>query len=290
MPRLSRKRHGKRRMRGGGWFDDAKAQAADAIDSAKEMANGPSAQAAQQAASDGAARAQSAIANAHSAISQEGQAAYDAAKPHLESAQMHAQNAASHAANSNYDGFKQSMGDMTGSLAQAHSESQDAVLAQKTSGSMTFGDHAASMGSKASNAVSDFGKSAMGFFSSFGSKPAATPAPVQAAGRRTRKHRRHPKKGQKSRTMKGRKDFTTKKGHKYYNRRGHRQTKNAKGVKGRPYRTRKGGNPKKGQKSLSMKGRKDFTTKKGHKYYNRSGHRQTTNAMGILEKPFKHFL
>jgi len=53
--------------------------------------------------------------------------------------------------------------------------------------------------------------------------------------KRTIKYR-HPKKGQRSRTMKGRKDFTTKKGHKFYNRQGHRQTRNAKGRRGQPYR------------------------------------------------------
>ena len=52
--------------------------------------------------------------------------------------------------------------------------------------------------------------------------------------KRTIKYR-HPKKGQRSRTMKGRKDFTTKKGHKFYNRQGHRQTRNAKGRRGKPY-------------------------------------------------------
>jgi len=43
-----------------------------------------------------------------------------------------------------------------------------------------------------------------------------------AKGRRSR-HRRHPHKGQASRTRKGRKDFITHKGDKYYNRRRHRQ-------------------------------------------------------------------
>ena len=46
---------------------------------------------------------------------------------------------------------------------------------------------------------------------------------------------KHPKKGQPSRTRKGRLDFVTHKGDKYYHRKGHRQTKNRKGKKGRPY-------------------------------------------------------
>ena len=48
--------------------------------------------------------------------------------------------------------------------------------------------------------------------------------------------RRHPKKGQMSRTRAGRKDFTTKKSSKKFNRRGHRQSRSARGVKRRPYR------------------------------------------------------
>jgi hypothetical protein len=48
--------------------------------------------------------------------------------------------------------------------------------------------------------------------------------------------RRHPRKGQKSRTMKGRRDFTTKKTSKYFNRKGHRQSRSAKGTKRRPFR------------------------------------------------------
>ena len=55
--------------------------------------------------------------------------------------------------------------------------------------------------------------------------------------RAAKKHsRRHPHKGQKSRTMKGRKDFTTKKTSKYFNRKGHRQSRSAKGTKRRPFR------------------------------------------------------
>ena len=50
----------------------------------------------------------------------------------------------------------------------------------------------------------------------------------------------NPKKGQKSKTRKGKKDFTTKKTSKYFNRKGHRQSRSAKGIKRRPYR---GGDP-----------------------------------------------
>ena len=51
-----------------------------------------------------------------------------------------------------------------------------------------------------------------------------------------RKSRKHPRKGQRSRTRKGRKDFVTHKGDKYYNRRRHRQ----RGRKGRRPYTKRG--------------------------------------------------
>jgi len=60
---------------------------------------------------------------------------------------------------------------------------------------------------------------------------------VRKHSRAAKKHsRRHPRKGQKSRTMKGRRDFTTKKTSKYFNRKGHRQNRTAKGIKRRPFR------------------------------------------------------
>jgi len=102
---------------------------------------------------------------------------------------------------------------------------------------------------------------------------------TKMGGRRTRKRRRkrggvgkkgysHPKRGQKSRTRKGNKDFTTKKGNKVFHRRRHYVRKSRK-----PYRKRRrrGGvgvkgfsHPKAGQASLTRKGNKDFTTKKGN--------------------------
>ena len=100
---------------------------------------------------------------------------------------------------------------------------------------------------------------------------------TRMGGRRTRKYRKkrggvgkkgysHPKRGQKSRTRKGNKDFTTKKGNKVFHRRRHYVRKTRK-----PYRKRRGGvgikgfsHPKAGQASLTRKGNKDFTTKKGN--------------------------
>ena len=69
-------------------------------------------------------------------------------------------------------------------------------------------------------------------------------------GSRTKKHhsKKHSskgyRKGSKSKTMKGRKDFTTKKSSKVFNRRGHYQ-KHAQGSKKhrRPFRKQKGGYP-----------------------------------------------
>ena len=112
---------------------------------------------------------------------------------------------------------------------------------------------------------------------------------TRMGGRRTRKYRKkrggvgkkgysHPKRGQKSRTRKGNKDFTTKKGNKVFHRRRHYVRKSRK-----PYRKRHGGvgikgfsHPKAGQASLTRKGNKDFTTKKG----NRDFHRQHHNIVG----------
>ena len=115
---------------------------------------------------------------------------------------------------------------------------------------------------------------------------------TKMGGRRTRKRRRkrggvgkkgysHPKRGQKSRTRKGNKDFTTKKGNKVFHRRRHYVRKSRK-----PYRKRRrrGGvgvkgfsHPKAGQASLTRKGNKDFTTKKGNKDF----HIQHHNIVGL---------
>jgi hypothetical protein len=48
----------------------------------------------------------------------------------------------------------------------------------------------------------------------------------------------YPKKGKRSKTRKGRKDFVTHKGNKYYNRKSKRQTKSRKGRRGKPYSRR----------------------------------------------------
>ena len=78
------------------------------------------------------------------------------------------------------------------------------------------------------------------------------------------------KKGSRSKTRKGRKDFVTHKGSKYYNRRGHRQTRNAKGKKGKPY---KGGSgchlTHKKKKRKHVKKARKSATKKHNKKHNK---------------------
>ena len=78
------------------------------------------------------------------------------------------------------------------------------------------------------------------------------------------------RKGSRSKTRKGRKDFVTHKGSKYYNRRGHRQTRNAKGKKGKPY---KGGSgchlTHKKKKRKQVKKARKSATKKHNKKHNK---------------------
>ena len=98
---------------------------------------------------------------------------------------------------------------------------------------------------------------------------------LSGGGRKTKKYR----KGSRSKTMPGKKDFTTKKKSKRYNEKrfkrlfGERTGRapifsfvGGRGAKGYSH-------PKKGQKSRTRKGRQDFTTKRGNKYFDRMGHR-----------------
>jgi len=69
---------------------------------------------------------------------------------------------------------------------------------------------------------------------------AKTLSMARGGRKRTKKrHYKHPKKGRKSRTHKGRKDFTTKKTSKVFHRRKHYRRKSSKGVKRRPYHKRR---------------------------------------------------
>tara|TARA_Y100001970_G_C14243165_1_gene866191 strand:+ start:3288 stop:3704 length:417 start_codon:yes stop_codon:yes gene_type:complete len=54
-----------------------------------------------------------------------------------------------------------------------------------------------------------------------------------------RKKTKRYRKGSRSKTRRGRKDFVTHKGSKKYNRRGHRQSRNSRGRKGKPYTHKK---------------------------------------------------
>jgi hypothetical protein len=92
-----------------------------------------------------------------------------------------------------------------------------------------------------------------------------TAQPQVWLGGKSRKYR----KGSRSKTHKGRLDFTTKKGDKVFHRKGHYVKKCKKpfemyGGKSRKYR--------KGSRSKTHKGRLDFTTKKGDKVFHRNGH------------------
>ena len=104
----------------------------------------------------------------------------------------------------------------------------------------------------------------------------------------TRKHGGY-RKGSRSKTHKGRKDFTTKRGDKVFHRRGKYVRKSRK-----PYHKKRGGangfpnmdiqgydsktlhfdafgGYRKGSRSKTHKGRKDFTTKRGDKVFHRRG-------------------
>ena len=259
MPRQSRKRgYGKKRMykhRGGvGWFDSMTQKATqlknDAVQQAKDMGLHDKAAAAHQAAVSHATAAKQMVVDAHGQAMKKGAEIHAQMKPHLDVASGHANDALMHAQNKNMSGFKSSMGNFASSMSKAGVAGGDHVMKNTKVGDASLADHASAMSSKVTGAASDLHGKAMGWLSSFTSKkspnepvpgPAATPiiGGKRRRSRKARKSRKHPKKGQKSRTKKGRKDFTTKKGNKYYNRRGHRQTKNAKGKRGRPYRTRK---------------------------------------------------
>ena len=68
--------------------------------------------------------------------------------------------------------------------------------------------------------------------------PVAPVAPVVAPAVAPAMKGGYPKKGKRSKTRKGRKDFVTHKGNKYYNRKSKRQTKSRKGRRGKPYSRR----------------------------------------------------
>lgn len=235
--------------RGGGWLDSMKKQAADlhasASKSVADMDLSGKAQAAKAKAISTATSAGQMVSDAHGKAMAAGADIHAQMKPHLDMAGSHASDLMRHAQNGDAASFKASMGNFSSSMASAASAGSSHALNNTKVGNASLADHASAMGNKVSSAASDLHKNAMDFFSGLTGKSDNAAPPAAAGGRRrrrtrkARKSRKHPKKGQRSRTMKGRKDFTTKKGNKYYNRRGHRQTKNAKGKRGRPYRTRK---------------------------------------------------
>ena len=263
MPKQTRRKGcGTKRMhkyRGGGWFDSMKQKANqlkdDAIEKSKDMGLHDKAAAAHQAAMGHATTAKQMVDTAHSKAMEKGTEIHSQMKPHLDVASGHANDALMHAQSKNMDGFKSSMSNFADSMTKAGSAGGNHIMNNTKVGDATLADHASAMSSKVSSSASDLHGKAMGWLSSLtANKPTdessipsvpggEAAAPFQGGRRRrsrkARKSRKHPKKGKRSRTMKGRKDFTTKKGNKYYNRRGHRQTKNAKGKKKRPYKSRK---------------------------------------------------
>jgi hypothetical protein len=233
--------------RGGGWFDSMTQKATqlknDAVQQAQDMGLHDKAAAAHQAAVSHATAATQMVVDAHGQAMQKGAEIHAQMKPHLDVASGHANDALMHAQNKNMDGFKSSISNFSSSMSKAGTAGGDHIINNTKVGDASIADHASAMSGKVTGAASDLHGKAMGWLSSFTAKKPEAVAPA-AGGRRRRsrkahKSRKHPKKGKRSRTMKGRKDFTTKKGNKYYNRRGRRQTKNAKGKRGRPYRTRK---------------------------------------------------
>ena len=263
MPKQTRRNgYGKKRMhkhRGGGWLDNMTQKATqlknDAIQKSQDMGLHDKALEAHKAAMGHASTAKQMVETAQSKAMEKGEDIHSQMKPHLDVASTHANDALMHAQNKNIDGFKSSMGNFADSMKDAGTSGGNHIMNNTKVGDASLADHASAMSTRVSSTASDLHGKAMGWFSyltankptdesSIQSVPGGQAASPFEGGRRrrsrkARKSRKHPKKGKRSRTMKGRKDFTTKKGNKYYNRRGHRQTKNAKGKKKRPYKSRK---------------------------------------------------
>ena len=252
MPRHSRRKgYGKKRMhkhRGGGLWDSMKKSAADFHASAtKSVANMDLAgkvEAGRAAAIAHANKAKQMAMDAHAKGMAAGADIHAQMKPHLDMVTSHANDLMTHAQNGDAASFKTSAGNFSSSMAAAATAGSNHALNTMEVGNATLADHARAAGDKVKSGVADFhGKVSSWFGGITGNSDNAAAAAGggrrRRRSRKVRKSRKHPKKGQKSRTRKGRKDFTTKKGNKKYNRRGHRQSKNAKGKRGRPYRTRK---------------------------------------------------
>lgn len=221
MPRQSRRKgYGRKRISkhvGGGYFDDLSQQASQlsdvAVQKAKDMGLKDQLANAHQAAIGHATKAQQMVSDASSQAMATGVEAHKKMQGHLDLAASHANDALKHAQNQSKEGFDKSMDDFAESMGNAGTAGADHIRNNTKIGEATLAQQANALGSKASK-----------FLGLGASNPAATPAPAaQTFGGRRRKSRKHPKKGQKSRTKKGRR----------------RQSKSA---KRRSYRSRKGGN------------------------------------------------
>ena len=91
--------------------------------------------------------------------------------------------------------------------------------------------------------------------------------------------KRRSTRGTKSKTHRGRLNYTTKKGSKVFHRKHHYVRKSRK-----PYMMGGGKYYGKGSRSKTHPGRKDYTTKKGSKFFHRKGHYVRENR-----KPFIFF-
>ena len=242
--------------KGGGMFDSLSKKATqlknDAIKKSKDMGLHDKAADAHKAAMSNVTAAKQMVSDASNQAMTKGMEVHGKMKPHLNLAAGHANEALMHAQNKNVKGFNDSMGNFASAMGNAGAAGNAELRNNTTLSNASLEDHANAMSDKVSTMSKDTVSDAMKFLG-LGSKPdapaaasapapAAAPAPAvapaPAMGGRRRKSRKHSKKVQKSRTMKGRK--------------GHRMTKN-KGMKKRSYKTRKGSKPKKMLKSRTKK-------------------------------------
>jgi hypothetical protein len=112
-----------------------------------------------------------------------------------------------------------------------------ALLVKAKKGFSTIGEGAKKEEKEVTTSVSGFGSKVGGSRRRRGGSAFARRLRKKRGTKRVRFH--HPKKGSKSRTRKGRKDFTVKKSSRLFNRRKHRQSRSSRGIKRRPYHKRR---------------------------------------------------
>ena len=230
---MARTRRAGRRIKRGGvsqWYAKAAAATADLTKKADVFAQGH--------AKDSHEKAKIAVAAASKKTAEAADEAAAAAAAHAEKLRKHA---VAKAKEAHADAGKH----VTAGVAAAAPHLAKMKVAAK-SGVGTAKTHisaakasAAPHFKKASVVASGMGMQAKANLAAAHTAARLTPSVIMKGGLRRRKTTlkyKHPKKGMKSRTRKGRKDFTTKKTSKVFNRRKHYQRKSAKGVKRRPFR------------------------------------------------------